>query len=50
MFNVLARSFHTATRLDPPRLNERPPQEPKRWNAPRHWLKPAATTKTPPRA
>ena len=49
MFGILARSLHTATRLDPPRLTERPRREPKPWNAPRHWVKPAAPGKEPRR-
>ena len=45
MFGILARSFHTATRIDPPRMTERPAKASKDWNAPRHWTKPSVATK-----
>lgn len=44
MFGILARSLHTATRMTPPSLTERPRREPRTWNAPRHWLR--ASTRT----
>ncbi|MEM8730881.1 MAG: hypothetical protein AAGF79_13275 [Pseudomonadota bacterium] len=40
MFGILARTFHTATRIEPPHLPTTPPRATQLWRAPRHWFAP----------